>query len=216
MNFRAIQKLGLLATLLFSTTGFTSPALADTSLQGFSCDSNRATVSFQNGTSKDKKFVIPGTGRVAVLIDANASGPAGINYVFNPPIPFKNITWYYKEARNSNALRGITARYCFSLADGSQQTSFDVQGGDGNRGGTVGDGWSDVIQDTRAFPSIVTGGRAVISRLTFIFKDANSQNNITLGRVSINENAVSPSIITDLGSCSLKDPCIIEAAAANQ
>lgn len=211
MNFSSIQKLGLLATIIVSATGFASPALADTSLQGFSCDTNRATVSFQNGTSKDKKFVIPGTGRVAVLIDANASGPAGINYVFNPPIPFRSITWYYKEARNSNALRAITARYCFSLADGSQQTSYDVQGGVGNRGSSVGDGWSDVIQDTRAFPSIVTGGNAVVSRLTFIFKDANAANNITLGRVSINENAVSPSIITDVGSCSLQDPCIIQA-----
>ncbi|MFN8551186.1 MAG: hypothetical protein U0103_06815 [Candidatus Obscuribacterales bacterium] len=213
MNFKPIQKLGLLVPLLSMTTGLGSPALADATVQAFICD-DRGSVSIQNGTSHDKKFVIPGINKVAVLVDAQANGPVGINYVFNPPIPFRNIIWYYKEAFGSDALRGITARYCVSLANGSQQQSFDIAGGVNNRGGNVGDGWSNVNQDTRTFPSIVTNGNAVISKLTFIFKDKNSQNNITLGRVSINENAVSPSQITETGPCNLKAPCVEQVPSA--
>lgn len=208
MNFKSIQKIGLLATVVTALSGLSSPAFADATIQAFSCDS-LGSVSIQNGTSHDKKFLIPGINKIAVLVDSNTTNPVGINYAFNPPIPFRFITWYYKEAFGSNALKGMNVRYCVSLADGSQMQSFDVAGGVNNRGGSVGDGWSDVVQDTRSFPSIVTSGNAVLSKLTFFFKDSNNQNNITLGRVSIDQNAVSASQITDLGPCSLGDPCIV-------
>ncbi|RTL41389.1 MAG: hypothetical protein EKK48_13565 [Candidatus Melainabacteria bacterium] len=186
------------------------PAFADTTLQSFLCDA-RGSVTIQNGTSHDKKFVIPGINKIAVLVDASAEGPVGINYEFNPPIPMQFVTWYYKEARGSNALRGITARYCISKTDGSDVKSVDIDGGQYDRGGQVGDGWSSTIQDTRAFPNYVYNGNAVLSKLTFIFKDKNNANNITLGRLVINQNAISPTLITETGPCSLKEKCTKQA-----
>lgn len=188
---------------LASIVAVAVPALADT-VQGFTCDS-RGSVSFRNPTSHDKKFVIQSIDKVAELVDAGSSGPVGIVYNVDPPQPFTNITWYYKQAANSNALSGITVRYCVQAQDGTQQQSFDIAGGASNRGGSVGDGWSDTVQDTRVFPSIVKSGNAYLSKLTFIFK--NDTNNITLGKVVINPGSINPSLITDIGSCNLSEPC---------
>ena len=205
MSLKAVRKFGLVATLL-TLSGVVSPAFADTTLQGFICD-QRGSVSIQNGTSHDKKFVIPGINKVAVLVDASAQGPVGINYEFNPPIPMQFVTWYYKQAQGSNALKGITARYCISKTDGSDVKSVDIGGGNFDRGGNVGDGWSNTVQDTRAFPGYVYNGNAVLTKLSFIFKDKNDANNITLGRLVINGNDVSPLLITETGDCSLKEKC---------
>ena len=207
MNSRTIRNVGLfVAALTTALSAVVSPAFAATSLQGFKCD-DRGSVSIQNGTSHDKKFVIPGINKVAVLVDASAQGPVGINYEFNPPVPMQFVTWYYKQATGSNALQGITARYCLSKTDGSEVTSVDIGGGNFNRGGNVGDGWSNTIQDTRPFPPYVYNGQGLCSKLTFIFKDKNSASNITLGRVEFNQKAISPILITDTGDCSLKEKC---------
>ncbi|MBS1957230.1 MAG: hypothetical protein JST89_23790 [Cyanobacteria bacterium SZAS-4] len=209
MNSRMVRNVGLFAAALTATLGGVSPAFASNTLQGFKCD-NRGSVSIQNGTSHDKKFVIPGINKVAVLVDASAQGPVGINYEFNPPIPMQFVTWYYKQAQGSNALKGITARYCISKTDGSDVKSVDIGGGNFDRGGNVGDGWSNTIQDTRAFPGYVYNGNAVLTKLSFIFKDKNDANNITLGRLVINGNDVSPLLITETGDCSLKEKCTKE------
>lgn len=209
MSLEAVRKFGLVATLL-TLSGVVSPAFADTTLQGFICD-QRGSVSIQNGTSHDKKFVIPGINKVAVLVDASAQGPVGINYEFNPAVPMQFVTWYYKQATGSNALKGITARYCISKTDGSDVKSVDIGGGNFDRGGTVGDGWSNTIQDTRAFPNYVYNGNALCSKLTFIFKDKNQANNITLGRVEFNQKAIVPTLITETGDCDLKEKCTKEA-----
>ena len=207
MSLKSIRKFSLAATLL-TLTGVVSPAFADTTLQSFICD-QRGSVSIQNGTSHDKKFVIPGINKVAILVDAAAQGPVGINYEFNPPIPFQFIDWYYKQATGSGALQGITARYCVQRKNGQDKTSFDIAGGASDRGGNVGDGWSRVVQDTRStVPNFVQNGNGVITKLTFIFKDKNSANNITLGRVEINQQGVSPTLITATGDCDLKEKCV--------
>jgi hypothetical protein len=208
MKSRKVRRIGISAVVALAISGLISPSFAAT-LQGFICD-QRGAVNIQNGTSHDKKFLIPGINKIAALTDAQASGPVGINYVFDPPIPFRFIDWYYKQANGSDALRGITARYCVSLPDGSDLTSFDIRGGASDRGGPVGDGWSKVIQDTRVFPGVVLGGNAVIRKLTFIFKDKNNQGNITLGRVEINQAGVSPILNTATGPCSLKEKCTNE------
>lgn len=205
MSLRSFRKFSLVATLL-TLTGMVSPAFAATTLQSFICD-ERGSVSVQNGTSKDKRYVIPGINKVAVLVDANAQGPVGINYEFNPPVPMQFVTWYYKQSTGSNALQGITARYCISKTDGSDVKSVDIGGGNFDRGGNVGDGWSNTIQDTRAFPNYVYNGNAVCSKLTFIFKDKNNANNITLGRVEFNQQAITPTLITETGDCNLKEKC---------
>lgn len=205
MSLKSVRKFGLVATLL-TLTGMVSPAFAATTLQSFICD-ERGSVSIQNGTSHDKKFVIPGINKVAVLVDASAQGPVGINYEFNPPVPMQFVTWFYKQATGSNALRGITARYCISKTDGSDVKSVDIGGGEFNRGGNVGDGWSSTVQDSRAFPNYVYNGNALCSKLTFIFKDKNNANNITLGRVEFNQKAITPTLITATGDCSLKEKC---------
>lgn len=205
MGLKSIKKLGALFFAV-ATLSCVSPALADTTLQSFVCD-QRGSVSIQNGTSHDKRFLIPGINKIAVLVDASAQGPVGINYEFDPPIPLQFVTWYYKEAAGSRALQGITARYCLTNTKTSEQVSKDITGGDFNRGGQVGDGWSNVIQDTRAFPNFVYNGNAVVSKISFIFKDKNNSNNITLGRLEINQRSVSPTLITQTGDCSLKDKC---------
>lgn len=208
MSSRTIRNVGLfVAALTTALSGVVSPAFAAASLQGFKCD-DRGSVSIQNGTSKDKRFVIPGINKVAVLVDASAQGPVGINYEFNPPVPLQFVTWYYKQSADSDALKGITARYCISKTDGSDARSVDIAGGNFNRGGNVGDGWSNTIQDTRPFPPYVYNGNAVCTKLTFIFKDKNDANNITLGRLVINGNEVSPILITETGDCNLKEKCI--------
>ncbi len=208
MSLESFRKFGLVATLL-TLTGVSSPAFADTTLQSFLCD-QRGSVSIQNGTSHDKKFVIPGINKIAVLVDANAQGPVGINYEFNPPVPMQFVTWYYKQSTNSRALQGITARYCISKTDGSDVQSVDIGGGNFNAGGSVGDGWSNTVQRTNPFPPYVYNGNALCSKLTFIFKDKNNANNITLGRVEFNQKAITPTLITATGDCSLKEKCTKE------
>ncbi len=209
MNSRMMKNVGLFVAALTTTISVVSPAFAAATLQGFKCDS-RGSVSIQNGTSHDKKFVIPGINKVAVLVDASAQGPVGINYEFNPPIPMQFVTWYYKQATGSKALQGITARYCISKTDGSDVKSVDISGGSFDRGGNVGDGWSDTIQATNPFPPYVYNGNALLTKLTFIFKDKNDSNNITLGRLVINGNVVSPTLITETGDCNLKEKCTKE------
>jgi hypothetical protein len=205
MKSRSIRRLGILAAVLSIIGGVNRPAFADT-VQGFQCD-NRSSVALQGPTSHDKKFVIPSINKIAVLVDAGAKEPVGINYDVNPPQPMRFITWYYKQAQGSRALQALTVRYCVQKADGSEQQSFDIQGGASDRGGPVGDGWSDVIQDTRVFPSIVVSGQAVLTKLTFIFKDKTKANNITLGKVVINPGSINPSLISDVGPCDLKEKC---------
>lgn len=206
MKSKFVLEAGILAASVSAIT-LVAPAFADTTLQAFKCDS-RGSVSIQSGTSKDKRYLIPGIDKVAVLVDASAQGPVGINYEFNPPIPFQFITWYYKEAQGSEALKSITVRYCTTRKDGSEQRSFDIDGGVSNRGGTVQDGWSNTIQDTRStVPHYVLNGNGVIKKLTFIFKDKQNANNITLGRVEINQNPIAPTFITAVGSCDLKEKC---------
>jgi len=185
-----------------------SPVFAGTTLQAFTCDQQRASVTIQSGTAHDRKFLIPGINKVAVLVDAEAQGPVGINYEFNPPVPFQFISWFYKQATGSRALQAVTVRYCVQRTDGTDKTSYDIQGGNGDRGGPVGDGWAEVVQDNRAgVPNFVQNGDAVITKLTYIFQDNNKANNITLGRVDFNSKPVSTSQITTVGPCSLKDQC---------
>jgi hypothetical protein len=105
-------------------------------------------------------------------------------------------------------LQATTVRYCTTKKDGTDEKSFDIQGGQSDRGGQVGDGWSRVVQDTRStVPNYVQNGNGVIKKLTYIFKDSETANNITLGRVEINQQAVAPTLITDVGPCDLKEKC---------
>lgn len=205
---RPITKTHAAISLLAALGSMGSAAFADT-LQGFICD-ERGSVVFQSPTSKDKQHVIPSTNRIAALTDAQAQGPVGIVYNVDPPERFQFITWQYKQANNSGALQGITARYCIQDANGGQKQSFDVAGGSGDRGGNIGDGWSQVVQDTRTFPSLVTSGNAYITKLTFIFKDKkNGANNITLGKVSISPGTIDvDNLITEIGDCNLKEKCV--------
>lgn len=205
---RSITKTQAAISMLVAFGCMTPAAFADT-LQGFICD-ERGSVVFQSPTSKDKQHVIPSTNRIAALTDAQAQGPVGIVYNVDPPQPFQFISWQYKEAKNSGALQGITARYCIQNVNGGQKQSFDVAGGASDRGGNIGDGWSQVVQDTRVFPSLVTSGNAYITKLTFIFKDKkNSANNITLGKVSISPGNIDvTNLITEIGDCDLKEKCV--------
>lgn len=209
MRSRSVISAGICAAAMTAVSAV-APALAENTLQGFICDS-RGSVVFQNPTSKDKRYVIPSIDRVASLVDAQAQGPVGIVYNIDPPQPFRFIQWYYKEARDSNALRGVTVKFCVQRADGTGKQSYSIQGGTQDRGGPVGDGWSQVVQDNRGgiVPSIVLNGEAFLTKLTYVFKDKkNTGENITLGRVSIQPGNIDvQSLITDIGGCSLKDGC---------
>lgn len=190
------------------------PAFADT-LQGFICDQNGAVV-FQSPTSKDKKYVIPSIGKIAALTDAQANGPVGIVYNLDRPQQFSFIQWYYKQSNGSEAVRGVTVRYCVQKADGTGQQSFDVPGGEADRGGGAGDGWRQYALDTRSsyVPDIVKSGQAYLTKLTFLFKDKKGAGNITLGRVNIQNGQIDvTNLITEIGPCNLKEKCVVEVAA---
>lgn len=198
------------ALSLLVALGAASPAFADT-LQGYTCD-NRGNYEFVSPTSKDKHFVIPSINKVVNLVDAEANGPVGIVYDINPPQPFQFIQWYYKEAANSGALQGVTVKFCVQKQDGTGQTSYFIKGGTQDRGGSAGDGWSQVVQDNRGLvPPIVQNGKAYLTRLTFSFKDKGASN-ITLGAVKIQPGNIDVTNLNlDNGGCSLGDKCTKDA-----
>ncbi len=205
---RLIAKTQTALSLLLAL-GAGCPAFAD-SLQGFTCD-NRGNYEFDSPTSKDKHFVIPSTNKIIKLIDAQSNGPVGIVYDVNPPEKFQFIQWYYKQAANSEALQAMNVKFCVQKQDGSGATSYSIRGGQQDRGGSAGDGWSEVVQDNRGLvPAIVQNGQAYLTRLVFTFKENNKANNISLGAVKIQPGNINVTNLNlDNGGCSLGSDCSV-------
>ncbi|HEY9682211.1 MAG TPA: hypothetical protein V6C89_13285 [Drouetiella sp.] len=216
-QFCAAVGKGLLALALIPVVNFSSAAnAAAESAKGpaqlFVCN-NGTTASFRNITSHDKQFQLGNNlGKVAVLVDdgQDSSASCGMNVV-PTRAPFSFISWYYNDGR-AGTLKNVTVRYCFSKKDGTPLPTVDIQGGNGNRGGSVGNGWSVVVQDNRVFPSEVSSGNAYLDRVCFIFSGKGSPANITLGDVQVTTTQA-PSYIgslnTTLGDCSLASPCLL-------
>lgn len=205
---------GLLSMLLVPVLNFGSSALAaevNGQAQAYICKSGR-NATFQPITSHDKRFQLgKRLGRIAVLVDdgSNLGGSSGFNLPL-AHLPFRFINWFYNDG-NSKSLKFVTVRYCFSTADGKSLGTTDVKGGSFNRGGPVGDGWSETLQDNRVFPAEVQAGNGFLDRICFIFDGNGTPANIKIGDVEFN-GRFGTTIINSLnlgqvGGCDLKEKC---------
>lgn len=173
--------------------------------QLFKCQST-GNVQFRNITSKEKQFDYGNTNKVAELVSNGNGGTTGVNIVL-PTQTFNFVRWYFREARGSNALSQINVKYCFTIKSTGEKVQAIVQGGKSASVSSQKDGWSVLDQNNKVFPGSVVFGAATIDRIEFIF-DNSIANNITLGKVVLNNDAVS-TLILDTASCEGQSDCVV-------
>lgn len=200
---RAVSK-SIVATLVVAVSAGTA-ALADDggSAQLFQCNSS-GNVSFRNITSKEKQFDYGNTNKVAELVSNGSGGTNGVNIVL-PTQTFNFIRWYFRQSSGSGALGQLKVKYCFTVKSTGEKVQAIVKGGSSASVSPAKDGWSLLTQNNKAFPGSVIFGAATIDRIEFIF-DNNTANNITLGKVLLDTDAVN-TLILDTAGCEGQSDC---------
>jgi len=172
--------------------------------QLFNCKST-GNVSFRYITSKEKQFDYGNTNQVAVLVSNGSGGTTGVSLQL-PTQTFNYIRWYFREARGSNALKQLKVKYCFTVKATGERVQKIVDGGVSASVSSQKDGWSVLDQNNKVFPANVVFGAATIDRIEFIF-DNSIANNITLGKVVLDTDAVS-TLILDTAGCEGEADCV--------